>query len=301
MNKNLNHRYRYDHFIIWGNGLEYTEEILDIIREQDDLEIIRIERRTVQNMEKFVFDLYACDTVPINHLRAKLRYLFDVSPEVIIVFVKNHAPEEQPTGQGAFRKVQCQYINQIKRGIREKFNPRKNGKRTEEHAIHASDFEEQVDYLLKLLGHPEGIRYLEDSGAGLPFRIPYQIPHPTTYTFRRLPITELRASILQQHANGDVNKSLLPVAETPHYLSLIGSPNFYIDYLKQFRYTYLTENHTLERLLQLSRLTNEQVYNFDPILVKASDNGFRILDGVHRAAVTLYHGFEKIRCVELIY
>ena len=122
--------FRYDFFTIWGNAFEYADEILQILRQEEYLEIIRIESLRVEDITKFVFDLYACDTVPIKHLRAKLRYLFEVPPEILTVFVRNLAPEEAPAGKGAFRKVQCQYINRLKWGMREIFNPRKDGVRT---------------------------------------------------------------------------------------------------------------------------------------------------------------------------
>ena len=124
--------YRYDFFTIWGNGLPHIDEILKILRDERYLEIVRIESRQIENMEQFIFNLYACDTVPISHLRSKLRYLFDVSPEIIIVFVKNLAPEEQPIGKGVYRKVQCLYIKQLKEKIRERYNPRRINKYSEE-------------------------------------------------------------------------------------------------------------------------------------------------------------------------
>lgn len=57
MNKNsmrtsLLRPFRYEFFTIWGNGLTHKDEILDILRNEDSLEIIRIESRTVKKYEE---------------------------------------------------------------------------------------------------------------------------------------------------------------------------------------------------------------------------------------------------------
>lgn len=297
----IKRRKRYDFFIIWGNGLDHTDEILDILRAESTLEILQIEKRHVENMQAFVFQLYACDTVPIEHLRAKLRYLHYVAPEIVLVFVRNLDPQEMPAGAGPFRKVQCQNINRIKWDIRERFNPRVDGRRSEEHVIHASDYEEQVDYCLKLLGYKGGIHYLVGDGAGLPFHKPHHIARPSAYTYRTVPMGILRASILQQHITGEVSAQSTPIAETPHFRALQDDPQYYIDYVSRFRYTRLKDNHRWERLLALSQLDTAALGNLAPILVQPLDGYLRILDGVHRAAVMLYRGFEALRCIEMIY
>lgn len=294
----INSYNRYDFFIIWGNGLPYIEPILDILRDEDNLEIIRIESRQIKNMKKFVFDSYACDTVPIEHLRSKLSYLFKERSDIVIVFTKNLAPEENYFGEGAFRHLQCAYINRIKQRIRDLFNPRKDGVRSEEHVIHASDYEEQVDYFLKMLGHPEGIEFFHEDASALPFHKPYHIPRPKVYTFKTLPIRDLRASILVSFDSRGIKNKLVEVSDTPHFLSLKHRGTEYINYLERFRYTLLTDDYSWKKLLQMNQLSLSQIKAFAPILVAPLGCGFRILDGVHRAAVALNHNLEKIRCVE---
>jgi len=289
---------RYDFFIIWGNGLPYIEAILEILRGEDNIEIIRIESRQIKNMKKFVFDSYACDPVPIEHLHSKLRYLFKERSDIIIAFTRNLAPEENYFGEGAFRHRQCAYINRIKQRIRDLFNPRNDGVRTEEHVIHASDYEEQVDYFLKMLGHAEGIEFLHEDASALPFNKPYHIPRPKVYTFRTLPIRDLRASILVSFGSKGFKTKLVEVSDTPHFRSLKHRGTDYIDYLERFRYTLLTDDYSWKKLLQMNQLSLSQIQAFAPILVAPLECGFRILDGVHRAAVALNHNLEKIRCVE---
>ena len=301
MREKIHRPYRYDFFTIWGNGLSNTKSILEILRSEDNLQLIRIESMNVKNMKKFVFNLYACDPVPIKHLRSKLKYLFKAKPEIIIVYVKNLAPEENYFGEGAFRHIQCGYIKGIKEKIRDLYNPRINGIRTEEHVIHASDYEEQVDYFLKMVGHPEGIKYLHEDNSILPFSKPYHIPYPNTYIFKTLTFNDLRASILIDASSSRIKTEFTEIDQTPHFRSLQNGGTEYREYLKRFRYTLLTDNHSWDGLLQMNQLSDNQIKDFDPILVTPIADSFRILDGVHRAAVTLNHQQDTIKCVVISY
>ncbi len=307
----IHRRFRYDFFTIWGNGLPHKDEILDILRNEDSLKIIRIELRTVKNMKKFIFDLYRCDTVPIWHLRAKLKYLFLVKPEVLLVFVKNYNPQEKPSGQGAFRKVQCQYINQIKIRIRNQYNPKHpdnnfqikplNKGVSHEHVIHTSDYEEQVDYFLKMLGYKDGIHYFHGDGDRLPFEKPYYLKTPETYIYKTIMIEKLRASILDDSDGKGVIHRLRKISETPHYRSLNQGPADYRNYLENFKYTLLTVDYSWDKFKKLNELNINQIKQFGRIIVKKEPGYFTILDGVHRAAVSLNHHLKNVRCVEFRY
>ena len=309
--KFISRPFRYDFFTIWGNALTHKDEILDILRNEDSLKIIRIESRTVKNMKKFIFDLYRCDTVPIEHLRAKLKYLFLVKPEIMVVFVKNYNPQEMQAGQGAFRKVQCQYINQIKIRIRNQYNPRHPDKKfqikplnkgvSHDHVIHASDYEEQVDYFLKMLGHKNGIQYLHGNSKDLPFEKPYYLETPETYIYKTVMIEKLRASILDDSDGKGIIHHIRKISETPHYRSLKQGTDDYRNYLEKFKHTLLTPDYSCENFKKLNELNVNQIKKFDRIIVKSESDYFRILDGVHRAAVSLNHNLKRIRCVEFCY
>jgi len=295
--------FRYDFFTIWGNGLGHADDILEILRSEPTLEIISIEKRHIGNMKEFVFQLYGCDTVPIEHLRSKLKYLHNVPPEVIFVFVRNLAPQEEPTGLHPFRKVQCANINRIKWHIRELFNPRVAGRRSEDHVIHASDYEEQVDYCLRLIGKAEGIGYLHRNRYGLPFKLPHHIPTPRSFTFRSIEAHRLRARVLSRSKNGSVQSVLLPIQDSPHYKGLSYGRSHYCGYLDKFAGRFLLDDHHWEKFFRMSQLPEDVLLRFDPIaVVKAGDGIYNICDGVHRAAVLVFRGLgARIKCVELVY
>jgi hypothetical protein len=299
--------YRYHFFTIWSSGFPYIDEILADLRKEKEIEILRIESYSFKDMRRFVFDLYACDSVPIWHLESKLRYLYKLPPRVINVFVRNFNPQEEPAGQGEFRKKQCKYIVQIKNKIRNKYNPRHKDPDfhiapldqgvSHEHVIHASDREEQVDYYLKLLGHKDGIAFLKNDDEGLFFEKPYHIRRPRQYTFQRIPISSILADI-HVSDNGRCSRQLTAVKDTPHYNALCSDMNIYTNHLNQFRFTHLCDDYSIGKFLALKEIKVEQLRRLPPIIVKPLGTGFyQILDGVHRAAVHLFRGFETIPSV----
>ena len=113
-----------------------------------------------------------------------------------------------------------------------------------------------------------------------------------------MPIQDLRASILVRSPSGGVNTELRKIHDTPHFRSLKDGGTEYKAYLEKFRYTLLTDDYSQKKFLEMSRLESEQIEAFDPILVTAVDGSFQILDGVHRAAVSLFHGCDTMGCVD---
>lgn len=296
----INTRFRYDFFIIWGNGLDYTSQIIDILNKENFLHIIRINNRKIKNMKKFVWRLYYCDSVPTEHLQLKLNYLYKTKKEIIIIIVKNLKPQEMYFGDGQFRHIQCEYIKYVKEKIRDMFNPRKNNKRTEEHVVHASDYEEQVDYLLKMLGSKSGIKIFQDAEI-LPFEKPYHISSPKQYIFKKIPLDALRAKILFKTQNNRILTKELSLNDTPHYKSLIYGKEFYEQYYEPLRYTYLTDNHFYEKFILLNQLELKEFNDLTPVIVQKNDNHYTILDGVHRSVVAYNKKLDSINCVEFFF
>lgn len=298
----LPRRCRYEFFTIWGNGLPHVEEILAMLRAEESLDLLRLESLEIADMQEWVMRLYGCDAVPLEHLRGKLRYLWQAPARVLVVFALNRLPQEEYVGEGAFRHIQCMNINRIKWAVRDRFNPRYDGKRSEEHVIHASDYEEQTDYFLKMLGHESGVDFLHGDGDGLPFQKPYHIKRPARYSLTTTPIDALRARLLLVGDDGtEICARTVPISETPHYRSLAQGTDDYDRYLSAHRFTTLLDDHTSEKLLQMRNLTPDIVRRFGPILVRRDSEGtLCIVDGVHRAAAAVYHAVDRLQTVEFL-
>jgi len=246
---------RLDYFLIWSHGLKHKYEIFSIIREQ--FPILSIYKRDVGNISKFVRGLYACDTVPFRHLELKTKYLLKLKPDIAFVLVKNEHPDEQIVGMGAFKHKQCMKINEVKAEIR-KFNYK------DEHVVHASDYESQTDYALKLLkiAKPQGKKRGVLRGAE---------------------IDNLRANIL------DVGS--VKIQDTPHYGYVNGVTVPYCEYYEKNWGRRLTDDHAPEAF---DRLLKSFEYKI-PVRVNGND----IIDGVHRVAILKSKGIENVQVEDI--
>ncbi len=218
---------------------------------------------------------------------------------VIFVFVENLRVRERPVGEGAFRHLQCETVVAFKNAVRDRFNPRHEGNRSEEHVIHGTDGAQQTDYLLKLLGHDEGVAMFERHRRGLLVGIPYHLPCPHRVRFTRLSIETLRACIL---TGGRGRKAplleLVSVTATPHYLGF-DDIGVYVEYLSRYRFHYLLDDHNPAGLMRLGSLSPSKLLALGKIVVECQGSGvYRVLDGVHRLAALARHGVDSVPCVE---
>jgi len=285
---------RIDYFLIWGHGLAYTKEILEIIRNHKDLEIVSIVKKSIGDIGKFVEDIYSCDSVPLKHLISKTRYLLNTPPEIIFILVKNSNPQEMFFGEGAFRHIQCKLVKDVKEQIRNQFNPRnKDGTRTENHVIHASDYESQVKHVLNVLGLPPVEYYTRKPNPRLD--VPFHIKPFADYTIKQVHIDRLLASIL--------GLGIVPITQTPHYKYVTGDKSAYCDYLAGHFGKELIEDHlpeaydTMIQNFRYDYITNNGRRSI--ILAEPFDgNNYRILDGVHRAAILKHRGVQTVTIAE---
>jgi FkbM family methyltransferase len=289
-------RSRLDYFLIWGHGIPHTNEIVDMIRREKDFRILAIHKKHVADIGKFVSQLYSCDVVPIEHLMAKTRYLLQTKPEIILVLAENQEPQERFNGEGAFRHIQCQRVKEIKEGIRNRFNPREDGKRTEDHVIHASDFESQTEHMLEILSLPPVSFYRRRPNRELD--VPYHLQPFENYTLQEVPIDSLYASILGQ--------GVVPISQTPHYRYLLGEKECYEEYHAAHFGRELSDDHLPE---SFDRLAAKFDNNWRPedgrksfiLAKKRSTQGYQILDGVHRAAILKLQNVKRVLIAEPVY
>ena len=158
MGVNLETINRYDYFLIWGNGLKYRDQIINEIRKDSNFQIIKILHHKPKNIKELVQAIYSYDYAPFCHLKSKTEYLLKTAPEVDFIFVKNIDPREDYVGEGEFRHIESQNVKLLKERIRDNYNKRKDDRRTEEHVIHASDNQDQTDYILRYLGFNDGLK-----------------------------------------------------------------------------------------------------------------------------------------------
>lgn len=285
---------RYDYFLIWGNGLQYRKQILGFLREQPDMEILKVVNHKPKSIKKLVRQIYSHDYAPLQHLKIKTRYLLKTAPEVVFIFVCNLNAQESYFGTGAFRHTECLRIKQMKGVLRDQFNPRKNGTRTEEHVIHASDNPTQVDAALKYLGFKKGLELFRNVPNPI-LSLPYYVPKFDKFNVQLLQMSQLYGNVFIGDKNYCVE--MVGLEETPQFACLIGNVSVYEDYLATYFGWLLQSDYSVEKFIALAKgfvyLSSE--YPASYILAKeVRPNRYLILDGLHRASILKYQGLDMI-------
>lgn len=278
---------KYCSFIIWGNGLKCAREIIDEIRNNKNLEIKKIFTHRPRNVGKFVKRAYSKDYAPYRHLKAKTKYLKKSDPRIIIIIALNKNPKEKLLGGGDFQHIECELVKKFKEEIRDKFNPKdKNDCRTEEHVIHGTDSEVQVDHLLKLLGFEEGLEYFKKEPNPV-ISAPHHVPSFDNFEIKKVNLSSVFCNIIK----GDLENFSLEkcsIENTPHYRFLAGDPGSYEEYLAKLGGYLLTDDYSAEKFKKMAKDFSylKKPYETLYVLVKEfQPNKYLVLDGVHRIAI----------------
>lgn len=286
--------YRYDHILIWGNGLEYKTQIINETRNHPDFEIIKIYNYKPKNIKKFVKAVYSFDYAPFYHLKEKTKYLLTTKAEVVFIFFKNNNPDEDYLDDGDFRHIESLTLKKFKDELRNKFNERKADIKTENHVIHASDNQEQTDYILKYLGFNGGIEFINKK-PNIYIKAPYHLEQFKNFTLKMVDIDNVYCSVINSEGNS-TRASVFNIQESPHYKTLINQDKSYEDYFNKYQGVFLQEDHCEDQFLNLNKNLNYlkgNNYN-DYIIVSKLNNKYIIVDGLHRAAILKYNGIDKV-------
>lgn len=282
-------RVRYDTFIIWGNGLDQADEMIEEIRASSAFEIVRIQRYRPRNIRQFVRVVYENDFVPFEHLREKTKYLLKTRPEVVVVVARNRNPREELVGEGAFRQTQCLTVKALKERIRDKYNPVRDGVRTEEHVIHGTDVEFQTDHILKVIGVPAGVGVFREPSHPL-IDIPYHLdafPPFLDFELVWIPFRYLYCTVLGGEPHAPTAQTL-HIDDSPHVRFLAGETEPYVEYVRKFSGSFLLDGHHPDDFRRLaaafSYLEPPHERSFVVTERERADR-YVVLDGLHRAAI----------------
>jgi hypothetical protein len=286
---------RYDYFLIWGNGLKYKNQILDEIRKDRNFQILMILHHRPKSIKKLVEAVYSYDYAPFRHLKSKTEYLLNTAPEAEFIFVKNTDPREDYAGEGSFRHIESQTVKILKEAIRDRYNERKDDRRTEDHVVHASDNQDQTDYILRYLGFDDGLNYLTREPNKL-IKTKYYLEPFYRFTIRTIDINKVFCNILTG-TRDSFSDSMMPLDKTPHFACLSGKPEIYQTYIEDFSGGPLTEDYSVDRFRDLSINFSYLDHNHpnDYIIVERIEpDKYCVLDGLHRAALLKYQGKNKV-------
>lgn len=288
---------RIDYILIWGHGLVFEEEIIEIIRNCKFFKILYYIYYKPPKIDELIDAVYSYDYAPISHLKDKTKYLRKTPNEVLFIFFENLVPNEEFYGEKAFRHIESQTLKAFKENIRDVYNPYQYGQRTHDHIIHASDNEKQTHYILKYLGYKNGIYDIQKRNNIIdvpPFL------NIANCTIKEIAIKNIIVSI----AVGDRNKFIIEkvkIVESPQYKALNGDVSTYIQYIKSHRGGAIKMDHDIKKFMTMSNnftyLDNVNHNTF--IIVQKANMEYQLLDGLHRVSILKHQNIENVKVVVL--
>jgi hypothetical protein len=294
--------FRLDYFLVWGHGFRFFTGIIDVINSSDDLDILAIEKRDLEDIDHFIQWAYAKEwpSVPKEHTISKTRFLLhpEIPKKAGIILVMNKKPDVriQDNKNPLFRMPESGTIKDIKTKIREKFDPNKGGKgliplisgyNPDQHVVHASDFEDQVHNMLKIFDMKEydsWFKYWENR---------YQPVSRLNTLAKNVELDTILLRILDN--NGNI--ILCKIEDSPHYKFLCGETTEYENYWERFSGIYLKEDHSPNSFKKFSENFEylKSPYSTSYIKVTRYKNSYTSVDGDHRMCILKSQGKETIK------
>ena len=289
---------RKDFFLIWGHGLKYEKEIINLINKNSNFIIKYFYKYEILNMNKFISNVYFNDYTPINHLKNKTKYLRTKDNKVLFIFIENKNPKEIKVKSFNKSHIESKTINKFKIQIRNKYNPKINNKITHDHVIHGSDSQAQTEHIIRFLSNKnldqEKI-YNQKS---------FNEVNQSLYNLKNISINKIKARILiQKGLNNKISTKIINLNKTPHYYFVKKNKKSYLEYIDKFRgiglnYEYSEKKFSklIKNLKYLKGDHSDEYINVDKI-----KNEYIITDGLHRASILKNKLIKSIIVKEKIY
>ncbi|CAH6803500.1 conserved hypothetical protein [Vibrio chagasii] len=273
---------RYDCFLIWPHGLGELTNILEYIESTKGFKIKLVKRKTVNNFNKFIREVYSFDYAPWQHLKSKTKYLRSVGNEVCFIFVENLNPQEDFVDFGEFRHIECDNVKNVKNHIRKRYNPRDgSGEMTHDHIIHATDNFAQTIEMLSIAGFP--IKSLKENCI---LNTPWFLGDINKFIVKNVAVEDLKCRVLLEGES-----EIKSVKESPQYTCLEDGiiSQEYKQYLDQNMGRGLLSYYSIKKYCNLrksfSYLSGD--YKNDYIIVTKHERGYIVLDGLHRLSILI--------------
>ena len=294
----------YLNVVVWGHGIQYITDILNIIMTDIDCDILNITKHEFNNVEQIINKCYKLEMINSSHIMNKTKYLNSVKKEFIFILLKILTPKNKIYGTGDFKIIADENMVNCKWKIREKYNPRNVNVNkppltkgiTHEHVIHVTDNNEETTYLTHafLNKYPKMYEDYDLELNNVNIKIPWHIQKPKKAHVKNINIKTLYANI--------INKKNCIIEDTPHYKYVTGDTKSYSDYYSKYLGKYLQDNHTTMSFDKLIKNFNIEEYKNqqDRLIIINKDNV--VIDGLHRLSILKYdNNIENINVVVFTY
>lgn len=283
-------------FVVWPNGFQYVSEILDTLAEANTFKILRLIKRPSTNITQIINSVYKNDQVEALHIRGKVNYLKNQKGYVLYILCEETAPHLILTGRNK-NIIESQNVAIVKNYIREKFNLRdRNGLITHNHVIHSTDSEDDA---LRLWSTIEPL-YVDN----FPFAKlgSWGVDKNSVGRGQETLRSQLTSTIVSVDAllasmprkNGQPLETM-SLTQTPHFKFLDGDARAYTDFIDEHRGLAHKSFYSPKRFEGLLQSAQADFTKIKPIMVRQIGQQFVILDGLHRASIVKFLGYDSIR------
>lgn len=276
---------RYDYFLIQELHLTLLSTVLELI--SYEFEIVAVIKHSVTDKDKFerIINIQ-------NYSDTKVK---TDGRKWVFIFVKNNNVKSEIKERGPLRHIQSKTMHEIKTQLSTTLANYSD--------VFVSDYEIHTDIVLKYLGNPQGIAFL-DAEPNFIMTKPYHLSRYTTFEIKEVELENVLCSINYIDEAGKTSQKISSIKESPHYRSLIEGKHVYEHYLNQFFGTLLIDNYSVDKFFiikdNFKYLTDSYPLNY--IIVEELDLGkFKVLDGLHRASILLYNRADKVKVSVVTY
>lgn len=289
----------YNSIIIWGHGIEYILDILNIINNNINCSILNIKRGSIDNYENFIKNIYKLEMVNSNHIFNKTQYLKSVKNEYFHILIKNYGSNIKEYGEGTFKVWADVNLVNLKWKVREMYNPKFNDPNlhpskhlspgiSHNHIIHVTDsIEECIQVSCFILNkHPQEFENKKINNIYFPW-------HLTIHKN----INKINVNIDKLHIKLVNDPNSYKIIESPHYSYVCNDKSPYIKYYTKYMGTYLQDNHTPQQFDKLIEKFNADNYNFEESRLIIINSNFQVCDGVHRLSILKKNNINNINVI----
>lgn len=272
-------------FFIQGRGLQFISEITEILSSNEN----KFDIMMILNHEK---KLYGYNFFSYLKLKPEIKNLLKKSKKGMFVFIKCKNMNYMIQGDNQKDYIENQIIFKYEKIIRNRFDLNENNN-NKNHIIYGFSDGLSVHFILKYFGYNKGVQIF-DRHKNKPFEIPYYLED-----FNKCKIHEINVSDLICNT---LLKSSINIKESPHYKFLQGSETVYKNYIEKYLGYKITAYQSLKKYKELSKnfeylsKNNETSY----VIVKKVNNKYMVLDGLHRASLSIYKRKSKLIVLEVL-
>jgi hypothetical protein len=276
----------YSFFFIQGNGLKYIEELINILLSNDD----KFDLILIRNYKKKFFNLNFFAYFKLN---TEIKHLIKKSKKGAFIFIKFRNTSDLKDVTNKQRCINDKIVSNCEKNIRDRFDKNKSKLENKNSIIYGCSDGLNSHYVLKYLGYNNGLSTFSRHD-NKPFKIPFYLEDFNKYKIHEIEVSDLICNTFL--------KSSINIKETPHYKFLQGLENEYKNYLEFYYKMPDVSSYSIKKYKDLSKnfeyLCKENETNY--IIVKKVNNKYMILDGLHRASLSIYKKKPKLIVLEIL-